>query len=285
MYTSSSSASPRSRENGLIPLQNDPPNGQVVAKAEPLEYFPLYSDSGAFPSVTPTCHDAELEVSQLSHLSPITQLSPFPATDPISTDPGQAPHLYPLAEEAFSPVAVDPAILKGYLDGDMVYDIHPSSHVLCSADTSINHPPSFGQTEQTQDWVVPLQQHNHHDDMMLALTVSGSSVFGSRPSIDQGHNYPSRGPVPAHPLAHGHPHLQLYSATHSQMQMSDYAFAEANEMTNLYTPVAYAANPYVPFELQTLREHNDDANNGGINERMNNGMGTNAAALAGQVAF
>ena len=226
-------------------------------------------------------------MSQLSHLSPVTQLSPFPATDPA-----QAPHLYPLSEQTFSPVHADPVILKGYLGGDMVYDIHSSLHDVCSADTSalLNHHSSFGQTEQTQDWVLPSLQHNRPgEDLMLAFDITGSPQFGPVTGLEHGHNYSgARGPIPStptHPHIHGQP-VQLYSASHSQMQMSDYGFAYSNEMAGLYMPMNYAANSYDAFEPQGMREQSIDANsNSGFNEHMNSGMGMSAAALAGQVAF
>ncbi|KAL4074280.1 hypothetical protein J3A83DRAFT_4187756 [Scleroderma citrinum] len=299
IYTASSPASPRSREDGFGTLQHDASNGlqevdQVAPKDEPLEYFQSYSDGGAFPPA-PTCHDTQLEVSQLSHLSPVTQLSVFPAAEPGHLEPSQAQnsHLCPLPEETFLPV-----VLKGYLNGDMVYDIHSTPHDACGMDpsASMNHHSSFGQTEQAHDWVVPLQPHNlyhqsHPDeDLMPAFTITATPAVGSGTTQEHGHNYANtRGhaaSTPPHPLIYGHAQVQLYSASQSQMHTSDYGF-DSNEMLGLYAPINYATNSYDAFELQPApREHNIDANtNSGINDCMNNGMNMNATTLAGQVAF
>jgi len=120
---------------------------------------------------------------------------------------------------------------------------------------------------------------------MLAFDITGSPQFGPVTSLEHGHNYNSAGgPIPTHLPMHGQPPVQLYSASHSQMQMPDYGFAYSNEMAGFYTPMNYVANSYDTFELQALREQNNDANsNSGFNEH--NGMGMSAAALAGQVAF
>lgn len=287
MYTSPPSTSPGSREDGCeylaSRLQSAAPGS---SKDERFEYLPSYNDGGSFTSATATCPDSHSEMSQLTQLSPLAHLSPFPKEESDDSDPAQVhSNLFPVQEGPLSLVYMDPLGLPNNLDGDMAYDIHSSSDDIChdgaNGDASLRVEPAH-------DWGTAPHRHNHDADVMLGFSVPESSVFQTETTRAQRHghaysNTQEHAQTPAHILADDQ--VTAYPSAGSEILSltGQYGFSGAHESIDLYSPIRYNTNPYDSFELQP-REYSMDIHNG-MSDRAVSMSKMNAAALAGQVAF